>query len=225
VYQAGPPEARGKEDGMGFHLDLQFPNLSEFQNGFVRYWMASTFTQSPWGQKTSPLVTAFMRTAETTLRDYEYGRHLILQFLQGPRPPNTIPIGQLNGGTAFLEACITNMHRATECLKKIRSSRDVPDTLKILLPTPLAFVKGRAADKIREMRHEVQHFERRILSGTQPEGTKLFLTIDGPQRKQGSDTIKVYDRLAIGEHEILLTDLAEWLREMAKCALVIAENR
>ena len=179
---------------MGFYLRLEFPDLSEFQNGFVRYWAASTFTPSPWGQKTSPPVTAYMRTAETALREYEYGRRLISWFFRGPKPPNTIPIGQLNGGTAFLEACITNMHRATECLKTIRSHPDVPDTLKALLPTPLAFVKARAADQIRAMRNEVQHFERRILSGTQPEGTKLFLTIDGPQRKEGDDTIKIYDR-------------------------------
>lgn len=199
---------------MGFYLKLEFPDLSEFQNGFVRYWAASTFTPSPWAQKTSPLVTAFMRTAETALREYEYGRLLISQFFQGPRPPNTIPIGQLNAGTAFLEGCITNMHRATECLKKLRGHPDVPDTLKALLPAPLAFVKARAADQVRAMRNEVQHFERRILSGTQPEGTKLFLTIDGPQRTEGDDTIKAYDRLAIGDgrspSRILLHGFARW---------------
>jgi hypothetical protein len=78
------------------------------------------------------------------------------------------------------------------------------------------------------MRNEVQHFERLALYGRSDEiakGAKIFLTCDGPERKRGSDTIKVIDRLEIGQHQITFTELAAWLREMAKCAQIIAENR
>jgi hypothetical protein len=140
------------------------------------------------------------------------------------RNPASVPIDAFISASGYFEACITNVHRATECMKAIKRRRDVQLDVKQLLPKGIRFIQEPVAGRVRNMRDAIQHFEREILSSS-GEVTNVMLVADGSVIERGEDKVKIINMLKIGDHQIDFCDLSYWLREMAKCAEVISRYR
>ena len=112
--------------------------------------------------------------------------------------------------------------------QQIRSNREVPADLKALFPTKPRFTADVVADRLRGVRDTIQHMEEKVLKAEIPEGTPFMLTATGDETPvhdsdQPNQTLKVIDRLIIGDMQIFFAELAEWLTEMGDCAAVISK--
>lgn len=205
-----------------YYVDVRIPDLSAFRPGFPGHYVRLIFRDNqPQDFRTRALTSTFIQLTETAIWQYENGRELIEEFWI-KRDPGSIPIGSFIRASGYFESCITNMHRATECMIAIRGRRYVQQDAKDLLPKPIRFIQEPVAGRLRAMRNAVQHFERQILAGQPPNKVRYILAADGPEIEEGDDKTKLIDRLMIGEIEIEFSELCQWLQEMAKCAGAIS---
>jgi len=133
-----------------------------------------------------------------------------------------IQIGAFNDACGYLEMCITNMHRVTVSMKRLKSSPEIPKDLKDKLPLKPTFL--RSAKRIEKMRALVHHTLDRIAKGEIAENTPFAIMPTGPERTENGQFIKIIDRVKVGNEEIRFYELSSWLKEMAACAEVIAAH-
>ncbi len=206
-------------------IQLELPELTEFPNGFPRHWLNIIFTGNrPDTYQIHAITTTYVRLVEAAFAEYRQGRLLFHAVWNGDR--STIPIGPHNLACASFESCLTNMHRAVQCMLKIRGRPDVPQALKDLIPKKPRFTEARIADRIRDVRHAIQHLEGQVLDGTIPENTPFALQAVGPETpipEEPGQTLKTFDRLQIGSSEITFLELCTWLNEMGRCAEQISK--
>jgi chromosome condensin MukBEF complex kleisin-like MukF subunit len=124
---------------------------------------------------------------------------------------------------ARFESCISDMHRAVRAFTRLRRSAElsVAERARINGTKPV-FVTAAVADRIRDMRNELQHIEEKLAKGeltgdlpctVQPTGPETVST-DPAWREQ---TVKTIDRLRIAHYEVTFADLTAWLMEMVAC--------
>lgn len=207
-------------------FQLEMPELTEFPNDFPGHWMNILFTKTrPDTYQIHALTTTYVRLVEAAMEDYRLARGLVDEVWVH-RDPSSIPIGAHNRASAYLEACLTNMHRAVRCMNKIRNRPDVPSDLKSLIPQRVRFTEPLIADRIRDVRDAVHHLEEKVLKGRVPEQTPFMVQAVGPEtpvREEPGQTLKTIDRLQIGSHEIKFLELYAWLLEMGECAEKISK--
>jgi hypothetical protein len=107
----------------------------------------------------------------------------------------------------------------------ILRNRQVPDDVRALFPTKPRFASA-AAEQLRNVRVAIQHMDEKVLNGTIPDGTPFALMATGdetPVPDQPGQTLKVIDRLVIGDQELSFVELAAWLTEMGDCAEIISK--
>ena len=95
----------------------------------------------------------------------------------------------------------------------------------LLLAEKDAFDVNNVANQVRLMRNQIHHLDDNLFDGRLQEGQGFALRPDGPERPHPTElqqTIKSIDRLAIAGKELLFSDLATLLREMAQVADKIA---
>jgi hypothetical protein len=200
---------------MGYYIDVKLPDLSEFKDGFpaVNVLFAGL---GPADFKTRALMAAFLRLTGTAIRQYENAR-AIVQWLHSATH-SAIPVGAFHDSSGYFEACITNMHRATQAMLALKRRPDIQMDVKAVLPKKIHFTQDTVEQRVREVRDAVQHFDELIFQGVPSPGVAIVLVADGYEENRGDDTFKVIDRLKIGNYEIRFDELCQWLREMAKCA-------
>jgi hypothetical protein len=204
-------------------IQLEIPELTEFSNGFPSHWVNIIFTRNrPDTYQIHAIVTTYVRLVEAAMAEYRQGRLLVHAFWNHH---GSLQMSAHNMAAAYFEACLTNMHRAVQCMIKIRGRRDVPEDLKSLIPKKPRFTEDRIASRIRDVRHAVQHLEEQVLDGTVPERTPFMIQAVGPEApipEEPGQTLKTIDRLQIGSFEITFSELCSWLREMGQCAEAIS---
>ncbi|MFN4310074.1 MAG: hypothetical protein ACK4FK_05715 [Ferrovibrio sp.] len=202
-----------------FKVELNIPeiasvNYATFSSYYITQIFGGGFSDET---RTNSLIALYMRLVENALRQYETGRKLIHE-VWFKRAPSEIPMSKFVSAMGFFETCITNMHRATECMIAIRSRPFVPQDFKSHLPKPIRFIQEPVAAQLRNMRNAIHHFESEILNGNLPEGSRVLLHVDGPVTKVGDDSRKVIEHIELGENLIKLSELSNWLSEMYRCA-------
>jgi hypothetical protein len=95
-------------------------------------------------------------------------------------------------------------------LERIKGHPNVAQQLKDLLPRNLSVLSSNKL--ITDMRNAIEHLENRIHRGEITSGQPLCI-------------FPVEDRLELGKHKILFSDLAGWIREVYDCSKIIAEYR
>jgi len=207
-------------------VEVNVPQLTKYANGFPSHWMNITFFGNrPDAYKIHAIVTTYVRLVEGALVHYSQARQHVLTLWN---THTAIAMGSHNLSATYFEDCINSMHRATLCMRRIRSNREVPADLKALFPTKPRFTADVVADRLRGVRDTIQHMEEKVLKAEIPEGTPFMLTATGDETPvhdsdQPNQTLKVIDRLIIGDMQIFFAELAEWLTEMGDCAAVISK--
>ena len=205
-------------------LSLAIPNLADVRAFYPEHYLQFFLLGNrPADYKVAVLIDAFMRLVQASLHQYETGRCQIETYWN---THDRIAMSHLILGSSYFESCLTNVHRAIGHMRKLKGREDIPSAVKAALPKRLIFIEEDAAKRIQDLRDTIQHFDEHVMDGRVPEGTFVALMLTGPvtTTKEGKE-LKTVDRVSIGNHELMLQHLAQWLREMARCSEAISKVR
>lgn len=202
------------------YVTIEIPEIAEFPNGFQSYWAKTLFIGKVSADyKINALASTYMRLVEAALVEYRLARPQLNAFWN---THDSFNLSAMHRAISHFETCLTNMHRAISCFVRFRRRPEVPDELRATLNKEKPeFIAARVSDRLREMRNAIHHLEERVADGTIGEGESFVLAPDGietPHPTEPGQTDKVIDRLKIGSQEILFSELAGWLTEMARFA-------
>lgn len=204
------------------YIEFDVPEISEYASGFPQYWLKIVFIQSPSTQyQINALTSTYVRLVEAAIVEYHAGAAKLKEFWNTHTSFN---LGAMHRSMSHFEACISDMHRATNCFRRLRGGQD--PLCAVLRTEKAQFANDTVADVFRAIRNEIHHLEGSVMDGTIRDGQPFALHPDGlekPHPTEPGQTIKTIDRLVIGSHEVLLRDLATWLKEMGRFATIIAE--
>jgi hypothetical protein len=177
----------------------------------------------PDAYKIHAIVTTYVRLVEGALVHYGQARQHTLTYWDTHAE---VAMGSATLSVTYFEDCLTSMHRATLCMSRIRSNRQVPDDIEALFPRKPRFASAAVAERLRGVRDAIQHMDERVLRGQIPDGTPFSLMATGdetPLSDQPGQTLKVIDCLVIGDQKLSFVELAQWLTEMGDCAEIISK--
>lgn len=202
------------------YVTIEVPEIVEFPKGFPSYWVKTMFIGSVSADyKINALASTYMRLVEAALVEYRLARPQLNAFWN---THDSINLSAMHRAIAHFETCLTDMHRAISCFVRLRRRPELPDELRAILNKEKPeFIAARVSDRLREIRNAIHHLEERVAEGTIAQGESFILTADGietPHPTEPGQTNKAFDRLKIGSHEILFSELAGWLTEMARFA-------
>ena len=208
-------------------VNVDIPEITQFANGFPRHWMnVFLLGNRPDEYRAHAVVTTYVRVVEGAFIHYALARENVNRFWN---THTSIAIGNHNLSSTYFEDCITLMHRAALCMTRIRGRKaTVPADLKELFPNRPRFTADQVRGRLRRVRDAIQHMDEQVANGEIPQNTPFQLTAGGPETPvpdQPGQTLKVIDRLTIGDQTVLFTELVEWLIEMGQCAETISNYR
>lgn len=206
------------------YVQIEAPEISEYPSGFPQFWLKSIFIQTVSTRyQVNALASTYVRLVEAALTEYSLGSTKLQEFWT---THTSLNLGAMHRSMSHFESCLSNMYRATNCYRKLRRNRDRdPLSVALNMERP-SFATEAIADRFRLMRHEIHHLEELVMDGRLQEGQPFALKPDGletPHPTEANQTIKIVDRLVIGEREILFAELVAWLKEMAWVAQKIAD--
>jgi hypothetical protein len=198
------------------YVEFDVPEINEYPNGFSGYWLKIFFIQSPSERyQITALASTYIRLVEASLVEYRLGSEKLKEFWQTHESVN---LGAMHRSISHFESCVSNMYRATNCFRRLRRDRE-QDPLSIHLnKEKVGFATDAVARRFKSVRNEVHHLEEMVMGGRIVSGQPFALFPDGPEvphPTEENQTIKTIDRLVIGNNEVLLSELASWLSEMA----------
>jgi len=204
---------------------IEAPDLPAHPRGFPAFWSRLLpLHGGPVSQRyqVHALAGSYVRLVEVALFEYRHGCAELRDFWE---TSDTVKLSAFNRSISHFETCVMSMHRAIGCYRRLRRNKD-QDPLAIELNRARPeFITARIADRLRDVRHEIQHLDERLADGEILEGQSFALRPDGPDLPdplKPDGRLKVFDRLSIGSKEILFKDLAAWLGEMCRVADRIA---
>jgi hypothetical protein len=207
------------------HVEIRIPELTKYPNGFPEHWLKTLFLdKGPNTYQARALMSTYIRLVEGAYAHYGTARSHVYTFWN---THTGIAIGSVNLSSTYFEDCINCMHRAVLCITGIRGNKQIPADVKKVLSSRPRFATGAVANRIRAMRHAVQHMDERVLQGKIVEGSLFAIAANGPEvpaEELGvGQTRKIIDRLIMGDQEIMFSELSEWLAEMGDCAELISK--
>jgi hypothetical protein len=206
------------------YVSIDLPDITDYPTGFPQYWLKSIFVRTVSANyQVNALASTYVRLVEAALTEYRLGGQLLRDFWG---THDSFNLGAIHRSVSHFENCLSNVYRAINCYRRLRrhGSRD---TLCVTLNRERpAFATDFAADQLAGMRNEVHHLEELVMDGRLQEGQAVALRPDGPETPHPTEpnqTVKSIDRLVITGRELTFSDLAMWLREMARYADRIAQ--
>jgi hypothetical protein len=206
------------------YICFDVPDINEHQNGFPRYWLRMLFISSvSQNYQINALTTTYIRLVEAALVEYRFGQDKLKEFWN---THTSINLSAMHRAVSHFESCLSDMHRAIKCFRRLRRHKDLPDSLRqVLKAEKPGFGTDRVFDQLRSFRNEVHHLDDLVMDGRLQEGQPIALKPDGPEVPHSTEpnqTNKTIDRLVIAERELKFADLAAWLTEMGRFAEKIA---
>jgi hypothetical protein len=203
---------------------ISVPEISEYPNGFPQYWLKYAFigSISPTFQ-VNALATNYIRLVEAALIEYRLGDQRLREFWD---LREGFKLGAMNMSISHFENVLSDMHRATRFFSRLRHHKDLPPELRASFNTiKPKFVAAKIAKKIGDMRNAIHHAEADLMKDAWQVGNPIALNPTGSETShptEAGQTIKTIDRLSIGSHKLLFSEIATSLREMAFYAQKIA---
>ena len=204
------------------HISIDAPDIPDYPAGFLNFWAKQLFVGTVSSDfQTNALASTYVRLVEAALIEYQLGVSTLREFWE---THTSFKITAVNRSISHFESCLSNMHRAINCYRRLRRRRD---PLGVALHREKAdFATDSVATAIGDMRNAIHHLEERVMDGRLKEGQPIALKSDGPEKPHATEpnqTMKSIDRLVIGQHELLFSRLAASLTEMGRVAAKIAE--
>ena len=204
------------------YIEFDIPEISEHASGFPQYWMKNLFIQSPSNRyQINALTSTYVRLVEAAIFEYNAGNLELRKFWS---TNTSINLSAMHKSISHFETCISNMHRATNCFRRLRRDRLQDPLSKVLNSQTAEFATDAITDIFRNIRNDIHHLEEKIMDERISNGQPFALMPDGPETahtKEDNQTIKRIDRLIIGTNEVEFSNLAKWLREMASFVIII----
>lgn len=206
------------------HILFDVPEVAEHPNGFPGYWLQILFISTPSQNfQINALTTTYVRLVEAALVEYRLGEAKLKEYWN---THSSINLAAINRSVSHFESCLSDMHRAVNCFRRLRRHKDLPDGLRTVLSAEKPrFVADRVSDQLRDFRNEMHHLDELVIDGRLQQGKPIALRPDGPEvphPTETNQTNKTIDRLVIAQRELRFADLASWLTEMARFAEKIA---
>ena len=206
------------------YVEFDLPEISDHVSGFPEYWLKTLFIQPPSSRyQINALASTFVRLVEAALVEYRYGAEKLKEFWG---THSSLNLGAMHRSISHFETCISNMHRATNCFRRLRRDRGQDPLSTELNTEKVKFASNAVADRFRLFRNEVHHLEDLVMDGRIGVGQSFALKPDGPETPHPTEphqTVKTIDRLIIGTREIKFSELVVWLSEMATVVVRIAD--
>jgi len=205
-------------------VDFNLPEVLEPRAAVSSYWLRYMFVGSPsQNRQINALASTYMRLVEAAVVEYGLAASALRQVWSDH---TSIGLPAMHRAIAHFEACVTDMHRAISAYRRLRSHRDRDPLSVHLADLKPSFLTDRVANQVRNMRDAIHHLEEKLNKGEVAEGQPIAVKPDGPEVPHPSEagqTIKTFDRLVIGSHELAFADIAAWLEEMSNAASRIGQ--
>jgi hypothetical protein len=205
------------------YVNIDVPEIADYPKGFPSFWMKTIFG-GKLSQKyqVNALINTYIRLTEAALTEYRLGAQKLREFWDDHASFN---IGAISRSVSHFESCLFDVYRATNCFRRLRGHND-PISRMLNTEKP-AFATDAAFKELRILRNGITHVEELVMKGKVKEGEPIGLLPTGPEvphPTEPNQTIKTVDRLVIGSRQVLFSDLAKSLREMAHVAQKIATS-
>ena len=206
------------------YVEFDLPAVPEPRTAVSNYWLRYFFAGSPsQNHQINALASTYMRLVEAAIIEYGLGSAALRQVWDDH---TSIGLGAMHRSISHFESCLSDMHRAINAYRRLRRHKAMDPLSLHLADQKPAFATDAIAGQVRQMRDEIHHLEERVVDGRIAEGQPIALKPDGPEvphpTEQGQ-TVKTFDRLAIGGRELTFSSIAVWLQEMSAVAAKIAQ--
>lgn len=206
------------------YIEFDIPDLSASAEGVPQYWIKTLFIQTPSSRyQINALTSTYVRLVEAALIEYQLGSAKLREYWG---THSSINVGAMHRSMSHFETCISNLYRATNCFRRLRRDKGQDPLSRELNHEKAIFATDPVSDRFRLFRNEIHHSEEMVMEGRISEGQPYGLKPDGPEvahPTETNQTIKTIDRLVIGEREVRLSELADWITEMLSFAKRIAD--
>lgn len=207
------------------YVELDLPTPPDVRAATSEYWSRYLFVGSPSDlYQVNALATTFMRMAEAAVEEYELGAAALQRFWAPDR--TVFELSSMHRAIFHLESTLSAIHRAIDTYRWLRrhSAQDLfIRHVKALKPT---FVSDKVASRFREARDVIHHLSEMVTKGQVVEGHPVALKPEGPEvphQSEPGQTVKTFDRMVIGPHELRFRDVVDVLEELAAAATHVAQ--
>lgn len=206
-------------------VDFALPDVPEPTATISDYWLRYLFVGSPsQNSQVNALASTYMRLVEASIAEYGLGCAALRQVWSDH---TSLGLRAMHKSISHFESCMSDMHRAIAVYKRLRN-HTARDPLSVYLAgVKPAFISDKIAFQVRDMRDAVHHLEEKVVNGEVSEGQPIALKPEGQEISHPSEpgqTIKTFDRLVIGPHQLMFSDIATWLSEMSAVAAKVAQS-
>ena len=204
-------------------VDFALPDVPDPVGAISDYWSRYFFVGSPsQNPQINALAGTYMRLVEAAIVEYRLGSVALRQVWADH---TSLGLRAMHRSISHFESCVSDMHRAIAAYRRLRNHPDRDPLSAYLAGVKPAFIADKIAFRVRDMRDAVHHLEEKVVKGEMAEGQSVALRPDGqevPHPTEPGQTIKMFDRLAIGPHQLMFSEIAAWLSEMSAVATTVA---
>jgi hypothetical protein len=205
-------------------VDFDLPDVPEPTTAISDYWNRYFFIGSPsQNAQVNALASTYMRLVEGSTVEYGLGCSALRQVWSDH---TSMGLRAMHRSISHFENCVTGMHRAIAAYRRLRNHSGRDPLSVYLAEVKPAFLSDKIASPVRHIRDAVHHLEEKVVKGEIAEGQPFALRPDGeevPHATELGQTIKTFDRLVIGPHQLTFSDIATSLSEMAAVAAKISQ--
>ena len=206
------------------YVEFDLPHMPDVRESSSEYWTRYLFVGSPSElYEVNALATTYMRLTEGAIEEYQMGAESLRRFWAPNR--TNLELSSMHRAIFHFESALTAVHRAIDAYRRLRSHKDRDPLILHVQALKPSFVSDRIANRFRDARDVIQHLNEMIAKGQVSEGQPVALKPEGPEVAHASEigqTVKTFDRLVAGPHELLFRDVAATLEELAAAAAHIA---
>jgi hypothetical protein len=207
------------------YVELDLPSPPDMREVTSEYWSRYLFVGSPSQlYQVNALTTTFMRMAEAAVEEYKLGALALQRFWAPDR--TALELSSMHRAIFHFESTLSAIHRAIDTYRRLRSHNAEDSLIRHVQALKPSFVSDRVANRFREARDVVQHLSEMVMKGQVIEGHPVALKPEGPEvphQSEPGQTVKTYDRIVIGPHELRFREVVETLEELAAAATHIAQ--
>jgi hypothetical protein len=198
------------------YMSIEIPEFDKYPKCFPDFWFKAIFVGTiSKNFQVNALASTYVRLVEASIIEYRLGTSKLKEFWD---THDSFNLSAMHRSIAHFESCLSDVQRATNCYKRLRRNKDQEPLSLALNKDRAVFAADAASNQIRHMRNEIHHLDESLIEGRLLEGQWIALRPDGPERPhptEAQQTIKSTDCLALAGHELLFSDLTNWLKEMA----------
>jgi hypothetical protein len=139
------------------YISIEVPDITDYPKGFPQYWLKALFVRSvSTDYQVRALAGTYVRLIEAAFVEYRIGAAKLREFWD---THDSFNLGAMNRSIAHFESCLSDMHRAVNCYRRLRRHRG-QDPLSLALNNERpSFAADSVADQLRFMRDEIHHLD------------------------------------------------------------------